>query len=92
MGRDGGLPIVKPGFGHKAILGFLKMIDENVLNELAERNTGRLCFRQQPGFDLLRYVDRHSHMPVFSQIRMNAAVTGLSEILLARLAQIRARE
>jgi|GEM_PF-4817705 hypothetical protein len=68
------------------------MIDENVLNELAKRNTSRLCFGQQPSFDLLRYVDRHSHMPVFSQIRMNAAVTGLSEILLARLAQIRARE
>jgi hypothetical protein len=26
-----------------AILGLLKMIDENVPNELAKRNTGALC-------------------------------------------------
>jgi hypothetical protein len=43
-----------PRFGDKAILGLLKMIDENFPNELAKWNTRRLCFGQQSGFDLLR--------------------------------------
>jgi hypothetical protein len=41
---DGCLPICQPGFSHQPILSLFKMIDENIPNELGERNTRGLRF------------------------------------------------